>query len=117
IMMDGGQGRRDSMRTGLEWLDTESRRRFDAPFADVTDAQRRAILDDIAWPDRAPQELRRGVDWFNSMRDLTAAGFFSSKMGYDDLEFMGGPKGSWPGCPQPALDKLGVSYDVMDVKR
>ena len=46
---------------------------------------------------------------------MTAAGFFSSRIGYEDLEFRGNEfVAQWQGCPQEALDKLGVSYDIME---
>jgi gluconate 2-dehydrogenase gamma chain len=115
MMIDGSEARRRTMRQGLEWLDGESTRRFDVAFVDATDAQQRAILDDIAWPARAPEELRSGVTWFNSFRDLTAAGFFSSAMGYADLDYIGNVwVTEWEGCPEPALRKLDVSYDLME---
>src|SRR5690606_16073196 len=43
---------RVAMRGGLAWLDTECQRRFAAGFVACSDAQRRAVLDDIAWPQR-----------------------------------------------------------------
>src|SRR5687767_4457033 len=38
-----------SMRGGLAWLNNESRRRFGAAFVSTSDANRRAVLDDIAF--------------------------------------------------------------------
>src|SRR5206468_12911526 len=38
------------LRGGLMWLDGECSRRFDKPFADCTDEQRRQVLDLIAFP-------------------------------------------------------------------
>lgn len=114
MLNESSESRQQRFRDGLVWLDGESSRRFDVAFADATDAQRREILDDIAWPARAPQEVEEGVDFFNGFRDMTAAGFFSSRIGYEDLEFRGNEfVMEWTGCPQAALDKLGVSYDVM----
>jgi len=107
---------RIAMRGGLAWLDTECRHRFAGKnFVDANDAQRREVLDDIAWPRKARPAMAAGVSFFNRFRDLTASGFFSSAMGWKDLQYMGhvfNPK--WNGCPQPALDKLGVSYDLMN---
>lgn len=114
MLNEGSETRRTGMREGLAWLDGESSRRFGVAFADATDAQQRALLDDIAWPDRAPAELQQGVTFFNTFRDMTAAGFFSSRIGYEDLQYMGRPKSQWTGCPAPALHKLGVSPDIME---
>ena len=114
IVSESSEGRQTSIRRGFAWLDDESRSRFGVTFVAAADAQRRLILDDIAWPARAPERLAAGVSFFNSVRDLVAAGFFSSKMGYDDLQYMGNqPLSAFPGCPEPALRKLGVSYDLM----
>jgi hypothetical protein len=111
----GSEARQRTFRDGLAWLDSEMTRRFDVAFVNASDEQRRALLDDIAWPARAPEELSDGVSFFNSFRDMTAAGFFSSKVGYEDLEFRGNEfVATWEGCPPPALDKLRVSYDRME---
>jgi gluconate 2-dehydrogenase subunit 3-like protein len=100
-----------NIRGGLAWLDRECANRFGTgkTFLTSSDAQRRQILDDIAWPEKAKPELSHGVAFFNRMRDMTAAGFFSSKMGVQDLRYMGNvPQAKWSGCPPEALKKLGV---------
>jgi gluconate 2-dehydrogenase gamma chain len=40
------------VRGGLAWLDAETTRRFDKRFLECTDAQRRQVLDTIAYPPR-----------------------------------------------------------------
>src|SRR4051812_17529575 len=77
------------LRGGLACLDNESRKRFDKTFILATDAQRRQILDDIAWPAKATAEMRRGATFFSSFRDFTASGFYSSRIGIDDLRYIG----------------------------
>lgn len=111
IFMENRENMRTWMRTGLTWLDDECRKRFNRPFVDCQPAQRTAVLDDIAWPRRARQEMQPGVRFFNNFRNFTASGFWSSKMGVDDLQYMGNrPMAQWNGCPAPALNKLGVKY-------
>ena len=103
-----------AMRGGLAWMNQEARRRFGTAFVAATDVQRRQILDDIAWPARAKPEFSQGVAFFTRFRDLTASGFFSSQMGWNDLRYVGNVAlPSWDGCPPAALQKLGVSYDLM----
>ena len=100
------------MRGGLGWIDYQMSQRYGTTFVESDDAQRRTLLDLIAWPEQAPEELSQGVAFFNSFRDLTASGFWSTRMGVDDLEYTGNvfvPE--WHGCPPEALDQLGVSYD------
>lgn len=111
FMMTDRPRNQTTMRGGLAWMDAECRRRFDKTFVACTDAERRALLDDIAWPDRARPEMSHGVAFFNWFRDLTASGFWSSKMGVEDLRYQGNTfVREWTGCPPAALAKLGVSY-------
>jgi gluconate 2-dehydrogenase gamma chain len=103
-----------AMRGGLAWIDTESLKRFDKRFADAGDGQRRRILDDIAYPDKAPPGMSYGVAFFTRLRDMTASGFFSSATGWKDLQYIGNVfNPGYDGCPPAALEKLGVTYDVM----
>jgi hypothetical protein len=105
-------GMQTPMRGGLAWLDTESRERFGLDFVAVQDIQRRAILDDVAWPKKAKPEHSQGVAFFNRFRDLTASGFFSSEIGVKDLQYRGNEfVMEWTGCPPEALAKLGVGQD------
>ncbi len=102
-------------RDGLRWLDEESARRFQGTFTAVTETQRGQILDDIAWPARAPETLRAQAEFFSRARDLTAAAFFSSRMGVEDLGYLGGVfNPDWQGAPSEALLPLNLSYDEWD---
>jgi len=112
MLAEASERNRVEMHGGLAWLDTECRTRFNADFVKCSDAQRRQVLDDIAWPDRARPEFSHGVAFFNSFRDLTASGFFSSAMGWKDVRYIGNVfNPHWNGCPPEALQQLGVSYD------
>jgi len=99
-----------AMRGGLAWLDVECYQRFDARFIDCASSERESLLDVITFPDRAGPELSHGVAFMNGFRDLTATGFFSSKIGVEDLQYLGNEfVTEWTGCPDEALRKLGVS--------
>jgi hypothetical protein len=109
FMMVDQPNRQTAMRGGLAWIDRECERRYDKRFLDCTSDQRTAVLDDISWPQRARREMLHGVAFFNSFRDLTAAGFFSSQMGVQDLKYLGNVMVTeWNGCPPEALKKLGL---------
>ena len=110
FMMIDQPARQTAMRGGLAWIDRECLKRHDKTFLACTAEQRTALLDDIAWPQKANKELTHGVAFFNSFRDLTASGFWTTKMGMDDLQYMGNvfvPE--WKGCPDEAVKKLGLS--------
>ena len=112
FMMSDQPTRQVAMRGGLAWLDVECQQRFDKIFVDCTDAQRIEVLDDIAFPAKAKDEHAHGVAFFNSFRDLTAGGFWTTKIGIEDLQYLGNRSvARWNGCPEEALKKLGVSYE------
>lgn len=99
------------MRGGLAWLDLECQRRYGTTFVASKPAEQTALLDAIAYPGKAPADVRPGVAFFNRFRDMTASGFYSSKMGIADVQYMGNViRASWDGCPDAALAKLGVTY-------
>jgi hypothetical protein len=99
------------MRDGLRWLDALAYDSHHKDFAHCSDAERRAMLDQVAWPAKATPEMHEGVQFFNRIRDFTASGFFSSAMGVKDIGYIGNVAvPEWHGCPKPALDHLGVSY-------
>jgi len=102
-------------REALRWLGAFAYETYDKSFAKCTDAQRRRLLDQIAWPKKAKPELKEGVTHFNDLRDFTASGFWSSQMGVRDLQYLGNTAvPEWKGCPPNVLTKFGVTADVMD---
>jgi gluconate 2-dehydrogenase gamma chain len=112
FMMVDQPERQVLIRGGLKWLDVECLKRFDTPYASCSEAQRTAVLDDIAWPAKARPEHSHGARFFSAVRDLTATGFFTSRIGIEDLQYKGNTfVPVWDGVPQEALDHLGVSYD------
>ena len=98
------------MRGGLAWIDAECRKRFASAFIDCSSSQQTELLDAIAFPEIASPDVSSGVAFFNSFRDLTASGFWSSKMGVEDLQYIGNEVvHEWNGCPEDILEKLGLN--------
>src|SRR5690606_28200835 len=77
------------MRGGLAWLDSRTRRHYGKTFVEATDEERRRVLDEVAYPAHAAPEVAHGVAFFNSFRDLTASGFWTTKESMADLQYMG----------------------------
>ncbi len=97
------------VRGGLAWLDRECRARFSTPFVDCATSEQTAVLDDIAWPEKARPEMIPGAAFFILFRDLVASGFWSSRMGVEDLKYSGNTfVAEWKGCPPEVLAKLGL---------
>ena len=96
---------------GLTWIDMECNRHFGHDFAACAEAQQREILDRIAYPAKAAPEDSGAVTAFNHIRDLVLEGFYTSKMGVEELKYQGNQMlASWDGCPEAATSRLGVDY-------
>jgi hypothetical protein len=100
------------IRGGLTWLDMECNRLFRHDFLDCSAAQQKEVLDRIAYPRTAAPEDANAVAFFNELRSLVVSGFFSSKMGIQDLPYLGNTMvADWQGCPPEVLAKLGLKPD------
>jgi hypothetical protein len=112
FMMIDQPARQVAMRGGLALVDRLCEARYNKRFTALTDAERRAILDEIAYTTNDDPGLRHHIVFFNSFRDLTASGFWTTKMGIEDLQYQGNVfLDEWTGCPDAALKKLGVRYE------
>ncbi len=99
------------MRGGLRWMDLKSVKLFDKPFAEATKAQQIELVEKIAYPATEDPEMSQGVSFFKTMRDLTATGFFTSKVGLEDLKYQGNRPNAWDGVPADVLKQYGLEYD------
>src|SRR5678809_386629 len=75
------------MRGGLRWLDLQSLKRYEKGFKDASHDQQIALVDAIAYPDKAAPDMKQGVSFFNTMRDLTVTGFYTTEIGGKDLGY------------------------------
>jgi gluconate 2-dehydrogenase gamma chain len=100
-----------TVRGGLLWLDRESTARFGegSRFRDLDDAQQRAICDDICYAPDTPSNLEAGARFFDRVRDLTAAAFYTTREGMQDIEYVGNvPLARWDPPPPEVLRHLGL---------
>lgn len=99
------------MRGGLRWLDIHCMKEYNNRFTDCSHEQQIAVIDQIAYPEKATPEMSQGVSFFNLMRDFTANGFFTSKPGIKDLGYQGNTPNEWDGVPADVLKQYGLAYD------
>lgn|SRR5690606_5858864 len=102
------------MRGGLRWLDMQCLNRYGKPFKDCSQEEQIAMVDEIAYPAKAKPEMQPGVVFFNKMRDLTLTGFYTSKMGIEDLGYVGNRPNKWNGVPDEVLKEYGLAYTQRD---
>ncbi len=96
------------LRGGLTWLDNQSKRRYELNFIDLKEAARIAIVEDIAYPERKKQGMSQGIVFFTLMRNLTASGFWSSKIGIEDIGYQGNTPNQWDGPPEEVIRQYGL---------
>ncbi len=96
------------LRGGLTWLDSQAKRRFGDNFIDLKDAERIAIVEDIAYPERKKPGMSQGIAFFTLMRNLTASGFWSSKIGIEDIGYQGNTPNQWDGPPEEVIRQYGL---------
>ena len=80
----------------------------EAAFVACAAPQQLELVSLLAYPKRATPDMQPGVAFFNRMRDLTATGFFTSKMGMADLGYVGNAPNRWTGVPADVLRQYGL---------
>lgn len=103
-------GHQTPMRGGLRWLDVECLNRYSNVFTDCSQQQQLAVVDDIAYPAEVKPELQQGASFFSLMRNLTASGFYSSKMGIKDIGYVGNTPTIWDGVPEDVQKQYNMFY-------
>lgn len=76
-------------RGGLAWLDVESNRRFSATFVEAKPEQRKELLDLIAYKKKETPDLAAGISFFSWARQMVVDAFYTSKIGIDDIGYVG----------------------------
>ncbi len=104
-------GYQTPLRGGLRWLEMTTIKQMGASFSEASEQQRLSIIEEIAYPSKATQGNIQGVSFFAMMRNLTATGFFTSKMGIEDLQYKGNTPNFWDGVPEEVLQQYGLKYD------
>ncbi len=87
---------------GLMWLNATCADRYSKGYLDCDLQQQKEILDLIAYRKNAVSDpsLSQGVAFFSFLRNLTADGFFTSKIGIAYLGYIGNTfLTDFPGCP------------------
>ena len=87
---------------GLMWLDNHCTDEFGKVYMECTLEQRTTTLDLIAYRKngKARPELQQGIAFFAALRDMTCDGFYTSKIGIADLQYIGNTsRTEFPGCP------------------
>jgi hypothetical protein len=104
------------LRGGLRWLDVHCLNAYQKAFKDCSAQQQIEVVDQIAYPEKAKPEVNYGVSFFNLMRNLTATGFYSTQIGWDDIGYVGNKPNQWDGVPEDVQKQYGVAYTEKELK-
>jgi hypothetical protein len=104
------------MRGGLRWMDLQSHKLFGKTFIESSKEDQLKLVDAIAYPKKSAPALRQGVSFFSRMRNLTATGFYTSKIGIADMGYAGNKPNQWNGVPDDVLKQYGLAYSEKELK-
>lgn len=99
------------LRGGIMWLDSFSNKSYNKEFIACSEKEQLNMCDQIAYPDKTAPELIQGEKFFSSMRNLTMTGYFTSKVGIEDLGYKGNTPNVWDGIPEDVLKDHGMAYE------
>jgi gluconate 2-dehydrogenase gamma chain len=102
LIVSENTGYQKILGPGIPWLDATCATRYGKQYLDCAQNQQTEILDLIAYRKNAENDasLTDPVDFFALLRNLTADGFFTSKIGIKYLGYKGNTYlESFPGCP------------------
>jgi hypothetical protein len=90
-------------RAGLEWLRQQSQEQHGKPFASLSEEQQIALLTPLSNAVDAGHASTAGEIFFQSLKNMTADGYYTSKAGlFTELGFKGGAVlAEFPSCEVP----------------
>jgi hypothetical protein len=89
FMASHGEVALQPMRPGLQWLDNKARSDHGRGFLELPPDQQTALLKSIARKDNDPHDDAAGRKFFLLIRRYTVMGYYTSKVGLEELDFPG----------------------------
>jgi len=90
--------------TGFAWLDQTIKAKGAVDFVSATPAQQTALLDQIAYRRNQSDELAPGIEFFGWVRRMTVDAFYTSEIGFKDIDYRGNTHlGAYP-SPVASID-------------
>ena len=87
---------------GIFWLDNYCTDHYGKVFLECAPEQKKEVLDLIAFRKNAKTDpsLSQGIGFFAFLRNMTCDGYYTSKIGITDLQYIGNAAlREFPGCP------------------
>lgn len=73
-------------RTGISWLNAHSERLLGKPFPALSEKEQVEILEPLAYKAKYREGEEDGREFFRRMREMTTMGFYTTEIGYKELD-------------------------------
>jgi hypothetical protein len=73
-------------RMGLAWMNAHAERTFGKRFVELTPEQQNSLLEPLAFKDKARTGEEDGREFFKLIREYTVTGFYTSQIGFKELD-------------------------------
>ena len=74
------------LRSGLAWLNAHAAGIHGQPFLGITAQQQQSLLEPLAYQSKHRAGEEAGREFFRRIRELSIMGFYSSRVGYEELD-------------------------------
>jgi hypothetical protein len=102
FMVGSDPGVQYRFRYGLTWLDAHAQKLHGRPFRQLDEPKQTGLLEPLAYRDKHRAGEDEGRAFFKLMRDYTVMGFYTSKVGLEQLDYPGlRIYAESPECPHP----------------
>jgi len=75
-----------SFRTGLSWLNAHAEQVLGKPFLALSGEQQVTLLEPLAFSSKHKSGEEDGQQFFRAFREMTVAGFYTTEIGYKELD-------------------------------
>ena len=100
FMVSSDPGVQYRFRYGLTWLDAHAGKLHGVPFRDLDEAKQAGLLGPLAYRGRYRDGEDEGRAFFKLVREYTIMGFYTSRVGLEQLDYPGlRIYAESPGCP------------------
>ena len=83
------QGLQYQFRYGVAWMEAHARRLHGQSFRECSEEQQTEMLEHLAYKDRYRQGEEDGRAFYKMIRQYTVSGFYTTRMGLEQLDFKG----------------------------
>ncbi len=96
--MNQGNAAQARFVAGLNWMSAHSHAEFGKHFMECAAEQQNGLLEELAYKDKFKPTTETGREFFQMMRDYTAIGYYTTKIGLESLGYPG-LRRVWPKMP------------------